>query len=238
MKKKIFTRFTAIMFLIGLMTAVQYNTINEPDRRDTRDVWEVRQELSREKKMHSQLLSEIGTLDETLNKYDAAADESPEQALRETAGELRNAVGLTETTGPGIEVFVEPSMEAVALGLEIEGISPDLLIRLVNEINRYDALYVSIDGKRIINTTSIRDINGETSVNGKPVETPPFSIKIISKSMKDSEKLYNHILASRILDDFYIDNMSLTVSAPQSDMVIQAYDGTIDTKYLQAIEGE
>ncbi|MGB6407342.1 MAG: DUF881 domain-containing protein [Planococcus donghaensis] len=238
MKKKVFTRFTAILFLIGLMTAIQYNTINEPDRRDTRDVWEVRQELSREKKLHSQLLSEIGTLDETLNKYNIAADESPEQALRETAGELRVAVGLAETTGPGFEVLVEPSMEAVALGLEIEGISPDLLIRLVNEINRYDALYVSIDGKRIINTTSIRDINGQTSVNAKPVETPPFSIKIISKSMDDAEKLYNHLLASRILDDFYIDNMSLAVSVPQSDMVIEAYDGIIDTKYLQAIEGE
>lgn len=238
MKRKIFTRFTSILFLIGLMTAVQYNTINEPDRRDTRDVWEVRQELSREKKLHSQLLSEIGSLDETLNKYNTDADESPEQALRETAGELRSAVGLSETTGPGFEVLVEPSMEAVALGLEIEGISPDLLTRLVNEINRYEAIHVSVDGKRIINTTSIRDINGQTSVNAKPVETPPFSIKIISKSIEDSEKLYNHLLGSRILDDFYIDNMSLTVSAPQSDMIIEAYDGIINTKYLQAIEEE
>ncbi|MGH2317408.1 DUF881 domain-containing protein [Planococcus sp. SE5232] len=238
MKKRILTRFTVIMFVIGLMTAIQYNTINEPDIRDTRDVWEIRQELAREKQLHSQLLSEIESLDDTLNKYKATADASPEQALRETAGELRSAAGLTETAGPGIEVFVEPSMEAVAMGLEIEGISPDLLIRLVNEINRYNGLYVSIDGKRIINTTAIRDINGQTTVNTKPVETPPFSIKIISESMEDSEKLYNHLLASRILDDFYIDNLTLTVSEPQDDLIIEAYDGTIDTNYLQASEGE
>lgn len=238
MKKRILTRFTVIMFVIGLMTAMQYNTINEPDARDTRDVWEVRQELSREKQLHSQLLSEISTLDETLNKYDVDTNASPEQALRETAGELRNAAGLAETTGPGIEILVEPSMEAVALGFEIEGISPDLLIRLVNEINRYNGLYVSIDGKRIINTTAIRDINGQTTVNAKPVEMPPFSIKIISESMEDSEKLYNHLLSSRILDDFYIDNLTLTVSAPKKDRVIEAYDEVIDTKYLQATEGE
>lgn len=238
MKKRILTRFTAIMFVIGLMTAIQYNTINEPEIRDTRDVWEIRQELARETQLHSQLLSEIGSLDDTLNKYGATADASPEQALRETAGELRNAAGLMETTGPGIEVLVEPSLEAVAMGLEIKGISPDLLIRLVNEINRYNGLYVSIDGKRIINTTAIRDINGQTTVNTKPVETPPFSIKIISESMEESEKLYNHLLASRILDDFYIDNLTLTVSEPQDDMVIEAYDGVIDTDYLQASEGE
>lgn len=226
------------MFIIGLMAAIQYNTINEPDVRDTRDVWEIRQELAREKQLHSELLLEIGSLDDTLGKYEATSDASPEQALRETAGELRNAAGLSETTGPGIEVFIEPSLEAVAMGLEVEGISPDLLIRLVNEINRYNGLYVSIDGNRIINTTSIRDINGQTSVNTKPVETPPFSIKIISKTMEDSEKLYNHLLASRIVDDFYIDNLTLTVSDPQNDLVIEAYDGAIDTKYLQASEGE
>ncbi|AQU79893.1 MULTISPECIES: DUF881 domain-containing protein [Planococcus] len=238
MKKRILTRFTVIMFVIGLMTAMQYNTINEPDARDTRDVWEVRQELSREKQLHSQLLSEISTLDETLNKYDVDTNASPEQALRETAGELRNAAGLTETTGPGIEILVEPSMEAVALGFEIEGISPDLLIRLVNEINRYNGLYVSIDNKRIINTTAIRDINGQTTVNAKPIELPPFSIKIISESMEDSEKLYNHLLSSRILDDFYIDNLTLTVSAPKKDLIIEAYDEVIDTKYLQSTEEE
>ncbi|WP_142826629.1 DUF881 domain-containing protein [Planococcus soli] len=238
MKKRILTRFTAIMFIIGLMAAIQYNTINEPDLRDTRDEWEIRQELSREKQLHSQLLSEIGSLDETLDKYRAAADASPEQALRETAGELRKSAGLSEAKGPGIEVLVEPSLEAVAMGLEIEGISPDLLIRLVNEINRYNGLYVSIDGKRIINTTAIRDINGQTAVNTKPVDTPPFSIKIISESMEDSEKLYNHLLASRILDDFYIDNLTLNVSEPQYELIIEAYDGTVDTKYLQASEGE
>lgn len=220
------------------MAGIQYNTINEPDTRDTRDVWEVRQELSRETKLHSQLLAEIDNLDDTLAKYDATVEDSPEQALRETAGELRTAAGLTEATGPGIEVLVEPSMEAVALGLDIQGISPDLLIRFVNEVNRYNALHVSIDGKRIINTTAIRDINGQTTVNTKPVETPPFSIKIISKSMEDSEKLYNHLLSSRILDDFYIDNMTLTVSTPQPEFVIEAYDGAITTKYLQSTEEE
>lgn len=238
MKKRILTRFTAIMFIIGLMAAIQYNTVNEPDLRDTRDVWEIRQELARENQLHSQLLSEISSLDDTLGKYRAASDASPEQALRETAGELRSAAGLSETTGPGIEIAVEPSLEAVAMGLEIEGISPSLLIRLVNEINRYNGLYISVDGKRIINTTAIRDINGQTTVNAKPVETPPFSIKIISESMEDSEKLYNHLLASRILDDFYIDNFTLTVSEPQNDLVIEAYDGTVDANYLQASEGE
>lgn len=238
MKRKIFSRFSIILFVIGLMTAIQYNTINEPDSRDTRDVWEIRQELSREKQLHSELLSEVGLLDATLAKYEETSSESPEQALKETVQELRGVAGLTEMTGPGIEVAIEPSAEAVAFGIEIGYIAPDLLIRLINEINRNNGLYVSVDGNRIVNTTAIRDINGLTTVNTIPIQTPPFKIKIASNSMEDTEKLYNHLLSSRILDDFYIDNLSVEISAPQDQLTIEPYEKELNYRHLQIGEGE
>lgn len=233
MKKIISFRFSLILFIIGLMTAIQYNTLNEPNSRDTRDVWEVRQELSREKQLHSELLSEIGQLSETLSKYEDAADQSPEQALVETVGDLRKAAGLTETAGPGIEVSIEPSPEAIALGQNIEGIAPDLLIRFVNEINRFNGLYVSIDGNRIVNTTAIRDINGRTTVNTVPIQTPPFKIKIVTNSMEDTETLYNHLLSSPLRDDFYIDDLIVEVSEPSAELAIEAYDKDIDYNLLE-----
>jgi uncharacterized protein YlxW (UPF0749 family) len=233
MKKIISFRFSLILFIIGLMTAIQYNTLNEPNSRDTRDVWEVRQELSREKQLHSELLSEIGQLSETLSKYEDAADQSPEQALVETVEDLRKASGLTETAGPGIEVSIEPSPEAVALGQNIEGIAPDLLIRFVNEINRFNGLYVSIDGNRIVNTTAIRDINGRTTVNTVPIQTPPFNIKIVANSMEDTETLYNHLLSSPLRDDFYIDDLIVEVSEPTAELAIEAYDKDIDYNLLE-----
>ena len=233
MKKIISFRFSLILFIIGLMTAIQYNTLNEPNSRDTRDVWEVRQELSREKQLHSELLSEIGQLSGTLSKYEDAADQSPEQALVETVGDLRKVAGLTETAGPGIEVSIEPSPEAVALGQNIEGIAPDLLIRFVNEINRFNGLYVSIDGNRIVNTTAIRDINGRTTVNTVPIQTPPFKIKIVANSMEDTETLYNHLLSSPLRDDFYIDDLIVEVSEPSAELAIEAYDKDIDYNLLE-----
>ncbi|GKW44955.1 DUF881 domain-containing protein [Planococcus sp. NCCP-2050] len=238
MKRKIFSRFSIILFVIGLMTAIQYNTINEPDARDTRDVWEIRQELSREKQLHSELLSEVGLLDATLSKYEEISSESPEQALKDTVEELRGLAGLTEMTATGIEVTIEPSAEAVAFGEEIEYIAPDLLIRLVNEINRNNGLYVSVDGNRIVNTTAIRDINGLTTVNAIPIQTPPFKIKIASNSMEDTEKLYNHLLSSRILDDFYIDNLSVEISAPQEQVTIEPYEKELNYRHLQIAEEE
>lgn len=238
MKKKVFSRFTMILFVIGLMTAIQFNTINEPDSRDTRDVWEIRQELSREKQLHSELLSEIGTLDDTLEKYEEVSSESPEQALRETVEELRKEAGLTDLTGPGLQITIEPSPEAVVTGLNIEQISPALLIRFVNEINRFNEIDLAIDGKRIINTSPIRDINGRTTVNGKPIGTPPLEMTVVAGTLDNAEKLYNHLNASPILDNFYIDNLSVDVKQPQEKITIEAYDEELELEHLKAAEEE
>lgn len=238
MKKKVFSRFTMILFVIGLMTAIQFNTINEPDSRDTRDVWEIRQELSREKQLHSELLSEINTLDDTLRKYQQASNDSPEIALKETVEELRTEAGLTELKGPGLRLLIEPSPEAVATGQNIGQVSPELLIRFVNEINRFKGIELSIAGQRIINTSPIRDINGRTTVNGHPIGTPPFEMKIVAATYDDAERLYNHLKASQIMDNFYIDNLSIEVLEPQEDIAVEAFDGDLIFEHLRAAEGE
>ena len=103
------------------------------------------------------------------------------------------------------------------MACRLQGISPDLLTRFVNELNRFKGHSLEIDGKRFTTQSSIRDINGMTSVNGVNISTPPFKIKIITQTFADSEKLYNSLLASSIQDDFYLDNLILEVGEPQRE---------------------
>ncbi|OED32751.1 hypothetical protein BHE17_09980 [Planococcus maritimus] len=238
MKKRIAGRFTAILFVIGFMSATQYNTVNTDNSRDYRDTWEIRQQLSREKQVHSELLSEIGLLDDTLAKYSDKATEDPQTVLKETVEDLRRSAGLLQITGPGIELEVSPSLEAVALGSEITEIPPDLLIRLVNEINRFDGIELAIAGERVVNTTAIRDINGYTTVNTDPISTPPLTIAITSKSMEEARKLYSYLSASTIHEDFYIDDLTIAISEPQEQLTLPAFDEEIQMGYLEAGEGE
>ncbi|KYG59047.1 hypothetical protein AY633_02060 [Planococcus maritimus] len=238
MKKRIAGRFTVILFVIGFMSATQYNTVNTDDSRDYRDTWEIRQQLSREKQVHSELLSEIGLLDDTLAKYSDKATQDPQAVLKDTVEDLRRSAGLSQITGPGIELEVSPSLEAVALGSEITEIPPDLLIRLVNEINRFDGIELAIAGERVINTTAIRDINGYTTVNTDPISTPPLTIAITSKSMEEARKLYSYLSASTIHEDFYIDDLTIAISEPQEQLTLPAFDEKIQMGYLEAGEGE
>lgn len=238
MKKRIAGRFTVILFVIGFMSATQYNTVNTDNSRDYRDTWEIRQQLSREKQVHSELLSEIGLLDDTLAKYSDKVTQDPQAVLKETVEDLRRSAGLSQITGPGIELEVSPSLEAVALGSEITEIPPDLLIRLVNEINRFDGIELAIAGERVINTTAIRDINGYTTVNTNPISTPPLTIAITSKSMEEARKLYSYLSASTIHEDFYIDDLTIAISEPQEQLTLPAFDEEIQMGYLEAGEGE
>lgn len=98
------------------MIAIQYNTVKQPETRDTRDVWEIRQELATETQLHSELLSEVRLLEETVGKYDNMVNESPEIALNETVKQLKQDIGIADFKGPGLTITIEPSIESMMVG--------------------------------------------------------------------------------------------------------------------------
>ena len=235
MKKTINLKFTLVLLLIGFMIAVQYNSIENPKQRDTRDIWAIRQELAEEKKLHSELLSEIRELDRTMSSYRTLNDSSTGQALRDTVDKLHQKAGTTDIEGPGIIIDILPSAESIAYGIPITSISSDLLTRFVNDVNRFKGIDMEIDGKRYNVLSSIRVINGSTSVNGLNVSTPPFKIKIISQTLTDSEKLYNYLLASSIHDDFYLDNLIMDIKPPETGVIIRGWPEKLENQYLHEL---
>jgi uncharacterized protein YlxW (UPF0749 family) len=217
------------------MTAIQYNSIQNPTERDTRDLWAIRQDLSKEKQMHSELLSEVRELDKTIASYNSLSDENTGKALLQTVDKLNGLAGMTDVLGPGFVIEVKPSPESIALGTMITGISPELLTRFVNEINRFKGIIFEIDDKRFTIMSSIRDINGITTVNALNVSSPPFKIRIISPSLADSEKLYNFLSASSIHDDFYLDDLILEVKKPEREILIKGYPDKYVNRYLKEL---
>jgi uncharacterized protein YlxW (UPF0749 family) len=227
--------FAVITMVIGFMLSVQYQTIKNPIVRDTRDLWELREDLKKELEIQSQLLSEIRKYEEKLEKYETERRRNKELALRETLDELKKEAGLTEVTGPGIIITVQPLFSEIMEGSPVHYITPDLLQRLINELNSYGAEEISIGGHRMINTSVIRDINGVTKMDGYSLNKLPLEIKVIAK---DAEKMYNLVKASSIHDDFAIDNFQLSVSEPLSKVTVSAYEKTIRIKHMKPVKAE
>jgi uncharacterized protein YlxW (UPF0749 family) len=218
--------FALLTMIFGLMLAVQFQSILEPAVRDTRDMWQLREALKQEQETQSNLLLEI-------RKYENDENQSAEKTLKETLEELKNEAGLTEVTGAGVVITIEPLFDEEVSQTEVENIAPDLLKRLLNELNSYGAEHVSIADRRVVNTTVIRDINGQTKMDGYSLNSYPIEIKVISD---DAEKLFSRLNGSTTMDTFAIDNLRLTISAPKDRIVIPPYDDAIRIKNMKPVE--
>lgn len=227
--------FAILMMIFGLMLAIQFQTIKEPIVRDTRDMWQLREDLKKEQQLQVELLSEIRKYNEIIETYKAEENQNPEAALKETLNVLKKEAGLTEVTGPGIIITIDRLFSEEIIGVPIQNISPELLKRLINELNSYDAEEISIQGRRVINSTVIRDINGQTKIDNYSLYTYPIEIKVISEN---ADKLYNRMSASTTDEDFAIDNLRLTVSNPIDRLTIPAYEDTIRVKNMKPLELE
>ncbi len=230
--------FTFIAIIVGFMLALQFNTLQEPTVRDTRDTWQLREDLEKEKEMQVNLLREIRSQEEILSQYESEREQSKELALRETLEELKKEAGLSEIEGFGILLTIEPVYEELLMGTKVTTVSPDLLKRLLNELNMYDALYVSIGGQRVINTTVIRDINGETKINGFSLNDFPIEIKVIAENRQAAEKLYNRMQVSKSAEEFFIDNLRVKISKPESMITIPAYEDSIRIRDMEPVDAD
>ncbi|MFD2443433.1 DUF881 domain-containing protein [Bacillus sp. CGMCC 1.16607] len=227
-----------ITLVIGFMIAIQFQTVQKPVVRDTRDVWQLREDLLKEKEIQSKLIREIRSNDEKIASYETTRRQSKEQVLRDTLEELKREAGLTPITGPGIILKVEPIYEDIVLGEPLTDISPELLQRLLNELNMYEAKFVAIDGNRIINTTVIRDINGETKIDGNRISQIPFEVRVVVENMEKAEKLYNRMQVSKSMEEFFIDNLKVSVTKPLQVVSIPAYSDTIRVRFMEPIKAD
>lgn len=230
--------FTFITIVIGFMVAIQFQTVKEPVIRDTRDTWELREDALKEQELQLKLIREVRSNEEKISKYESELKQSKEQVLRDTLDELKAEVGLTEVEGYGIVLKIEPAIEELLLGNIATNVSPDLLKRLVNELNMYNAMHISIDNQRVINTTVIRDINNDTKIDGHSLNRMPFEIKVITENEKAAEKLYNRMQVSKSADEFFVENLKVTVIKPEGMITIPAYENTIRIMDMEPVKPE
>ena len=71
-----------------------------------------------------------------------------------------------------------------------------------------------------------------------PLGKTEIEIKVITATEEEASKLYNHLLASTFMDEFFIDNMMLQVGQPQEAITIKATDVEINQSYLTEYKGD
>ncbi|WP_235852111.1 DUF881 domain-containing protein [Niallia nealsonii] len=234
MNKQLFT-ITFISLIIGFMIAVQFQTINdEPKVRDTRDNFQLRQDLLKEKEAELTLLEEIRSTNDKLDQYANDERRIKEKVLEKTIIELKEAMGLTSIKGTGIILTIDSIDKELLLGEKAGKVNAGLIRRLINELNMYGAQEVSINGNRHVNTSAIRDINMETKIDGNALNTLPLEVKVLAKDEQAAGELYNRMKVSNSADDFFAYNLLITVKK-SAEITIPAYKKNMVIRYMEPV---
>ncbi|WP_338469903.1 DUF881 domain-containing protein [Niallia sp. XMNu-256] len=236
MKGKKYISMSVITLTTGFMLSVQYQTVQEPVVRDTRDTWELREDLVIEKERYLNLLREIESNDEKIKQYETERVPEKEKVLKDTLKELKTEAGLTEIKSPGLIITIDYANEGLLLGETIRPVSAYLLQSLINELNQYGAKHLAINENRIINTSVIREINGTTKVDGQIIEQIPITIKVGVEDLQRAEELSKRMQVSKSSAEFFVDNYQLSISAPLSSISIPSYKGNIVVRNMELAE--
>ncbi|WP_208589312.1 DUF881 domain-containing protein [Gracilibacillus suaedae] len=220
-----------VCLLVGLMIAILFNTNHQTIDRDTRDTWEIRTALLEEQKIQQNLYMEIAEAEQTLQEYQEQTEHQQIESLKNSINELREQAGLTEKSGQGITVTLEP-MFLEEDYQEYPEINAELLQLLINELNAAGATEMAIESQRVINITPIRDVNDNIYVNNSSIGELPTKIHVLTN---DSEEIINHLEVSEIGDYFALENVTMNLSE-QSDIVLPEYDEQIDLQDVDIVD--
>ncbi|AUZ26309.1 DUF881 domain-containing protein [Bacillus cabrialesii] len=231
--KRSFISLSVLMVIFGLMIAVQFNSLQHPQVRDTRDMWDIREELTSEQKKQEKLLAEINKYDKLLNSYSQTKEMTKETALNNTLQTLKKTAGMTDITGSGIVITISPLFSESLTGEPIENPPPDLLKKLINELNSFGAEHIAINERRVVNHTVIRDINGTTKIDGYGLDDYPLTVKVLAE---DPDMLYSRVKGSGLEDLFASENLALKAGKSESKLTLKAYDRPLDVQQLKPLK--
>lgn len=211
------------------MLAVQFQTLKHPEEREKRSVWELREELEKEKQKQVQLNTEISQYEILLNEYQRNSEKDRLLAMQEARDKLKTQAGLTAISGRGIALKIEPLFHDELLGQAPPMLTVDLLGRLINQLNLFGVEHILIGQQRLTPLSAFREVNGEIYVNNRPLPELPLEIKVISQ---DAAKLYDQFKVSKLKDEFANENLSIAAEL-KNNIEMEPYDRDIHVKYME-----
>jgi len=210
---------------------VQNNiSISNPNYADNN----LRDEVLKTKEKYDNAFAQLEKVNKELESYRSKASEN-DGTVAEKEEQLKkdNAIlGLNEVTGSGVVITLRDNQNASVSSMKAgDDISNYLvheidLLKIINELKNAGAIAISINGQRIIPTTSINCAGNITRVNGEIVGTP-FVIKAVGGSFETLERPGGYI--DWLRDDYGID-ISVKI---QNNVTVEKYNGVINYKYAQ-----
>lgn len=224
----------AIAFILGFTVTLSFRSLTHPKPKETADVRQLRESLSQQKMRTEKLNAERSQIEQLLARYEHNPDQQKVKAMKNALQQLKKEAGLTEVSGQGIIIRVEPLISGSLVGQKYHPVTADLLRELINELNSFGAKQISIAGERVIATTPIRNVNGEVYVNDRQIPDVPFTIKVLADHV---QQFHEEVMVSNSRRDFAEARLNL-ISRSVKHLTLPAYNQPIIVKHMKPTRGD
>lgn len=169
-------------------------------------------------------------------RADAIAKDSGAQELEEELKENNKLLGLTDVKGDGVVITLDDNRDVnkdEVLNINQYIVHAEDLLAIVNELFNAGADAVSINGQRIVHTTSIYCDGNIVRINGKMVGVP-----ITISAIGYQERLYYALIRPEGYLEYkgYLRTMmeegTKATIQKKSDITIPKYDGIYSYEYI------
>lgn len=222
MRKRAFTwSLTGIAAVIGFMLTVQITSRPQGPSTGSTSYLDLRTRLAEQLQEHRSLTSDVSKASTQLAQFEAAQGSQGllQNALRRDATVVEAEAGMTPVSGAGLVVVIkdDPSLPFVQ---GISGTFPqhadEEVSQIVNDLYANGATAISINGQRLVTTSSIRLIASLGGLSMLQVNTNPVQMPYVIKAIGNIS-LMNAILQ--------LDEIPLTLKLMQEHCIIRPYPG-------------
>ncbi len=236
-KKKVSLVLGVMCFALTVGICVQIKTVKNINSTISQNYEEnnLRADVLKYKEKYDNLLRQTEEIDKELQQQIEKATENNSE-LEEARNQINDGnkiIGLTEVSGPGVTFTVSDSdidPNTVIDSSKLLVHDSDIL-KIVNELKNAGAEAISINGQRVILTTSIICGGNIININGERIGSP-FEIKAIGSP----EALANLSRTGGWLS--ILKDRGINVSDPKksNNITIPKYSGVLNFKYLSSTD--
>lgn len=220
-------------FALMLVMFMQFKMVEQTDITaiETMRESELKLELSSWNEKYNELYTRYVEVVTKLEEYknESVSDQKTAQLLQAELEQINEALGKTDVEGEGIVIQItDMGGTQLTEDVPVESINAEDLLRIINELFAAGAEAISINGNRMILTSSIFSIEEDIlKVNSKRVSSP-----YIINAIGNPDYLKSSVSGKGgIVDE--LKELGHKTSVDVSDRIlIEKYENDISTKYI------
>jgi len=244
-KRKFIWSLTGISALLGFMLTVQLTTRIEKgsNTQGLASYLDLRTEIQEQLQEHQILTAQISKQTAQLVQYNAVqtgSEAEKQSVLKQDAKTVAAEAGMTKITGTGITITIQddPSLPFIQQYAGLFQTSADQEIsQIVNDLFANGAQAISINGQRLVTTSSIRLISGLSGPITLQVNTNPIAEPYVITAMGNVSLMQAVLQVTQVQVQLNLMQEDCLIKAFNSPagVTLPAYQGSLPGQYAKEL---